>query len=150
MRIIILLTGILMCVTQIQAQSEPETSRVKDAKIKFFNEKLNLTPDESKKFWPVYNDYQSRKNKLTSERKNIMNYYLENSSNMTSAEISESLDRYIKIQKEETLLLEQYNEKFKQILADEKVLKIYITEIQFRNYLLKQLRTRQEKMNIRK
>ena len=150
MRIFILLTGLLLCVTQVNAQTDPGTNRVKEAKIKFFNEKLNLSPDESKKFWPIYNDYQNRKNRLASERRTIMNYYLDNANNMSASEVSKTLDRYIQIQKEETDLLEQYNEKFKQVLADEKVLRIYIAEIQFRNYLLKQLRTSQKNINIRK
>ena len=140
MRIFILLTGLLLCITPINAQTDPGTNRVKEAKIKFFNEKL----------WPIYNDYQNRKNRLASERRTIMNYYLDNANNMSASEVSKTLDRYIQLQKEETDLLEQYNEKFKQVLADEKVLRIYITEIQFRNYLLKQLRTSQKNINIRK
>ena len=114
--------------------------RVQAQKIAFFTERLELTSAEAEKFWPVYNDYQSRKNKLTNERRTLTQFYIENSENMSKEEISESLDKYIELQKAETALLEKYNNKFKEILPEEKVMKIYITEFQFKNWLLKQIR----------
>ena len=149
MRIYLLLAIITFSLSGLYAQNQPGSERMKAAKIKFFTEKLELTPSESDKFWPVYNDYQSRKTKLTNERRNLMQFYKENQANMSSKEISESLDRYIEIEKEISELLDRYNEKFKQVLANEKVLKIYFTEVQFRNYLLKQLRTHQQGMKPR-
>ena len=45
-------------------------------------------------------------------------------------------------EKQETDLLLTYNEKFRSVLPDDKVLRIYIAEVRFKEYLLKQLRTR--------
>jgi hypothetical protein len=146
MKILTLLSIVIISSSSLLAQN---TDRVKAAKVKFFTQKLDLSPSESEKFWPIYNDYEARKSKLANERRDMMRYYEENQSNMTPEEITETLDRYIVIEKEEAQLLEQYNAKFKQVLANEKVLKIYITEIQFRNYLLKQLRTNQQNIKPR-
>ncbi|HBH47201.1 MAG TPA: hypothetical protein DDX98_01085 [Bacteroidales bacterium] len=149
MRRFIFVTIAIISFSGFYAQNSGGANRVRAAKVKFFNEKLELTSSESEKFWPIYNDYQSRKSKLASERKSMMRFYTENQSNMSAEEITQTLNRYIEIEKEETELLERYNNKFKQVLANEKVLKIYITEVQFRNYLLKQLRTRQQGMKPR-
>jgi hypothetical protein len=149
MRNITLFFGIIVAISFAQAQEPGQTNRVTQAKIKYFSEKLELSPAEAKKFWPIYNDYQSRKKRLSDERKNIMGFYADNSNNMSQKEISESLQRYIEIEKEETNLLVVYNERFKSILPEEKVIKIYIVEVQFRNYLLKQLRTKSQGMKIR-
>jgi hypothetical protein len=126
---------------QVSAQTTTQPNRVYQAKVQFFNEKLDLTPKESEKFWPIYNDYQSRKNKLSGEKRNLIQYFNANKQNMSGDEIEASLLRYIEIEKETTQLLDEYNNKFKQILPDEKVLQIYITEVEFRNYLLQKLRT---------
>lgn len=126
---------------QVSAQTTTQPNRVYQAKVQFFNEKLDLTPKESEKFWPIYDDYQSRKNKLLGEKRNLIQYFNNNKQNMSGDEIEASLSRYIEIEKETTQLLEEYNNKFKQILPDEKVLQIYITEVEFRNYLLQKLRT---------
>lgn len=150
MRIFTLLIGIVFSLSLSQSQEPGQSDRVRQAKVKFFNEKLELTPQESKLFWPVYNDYQSRKNRLANERRNIMRFYVENGDNMSEKEISESLDRYIEIEIEETELLSTYNDKFKTILPESKVIKIYFVEVQFRNFLLKQLRTKSQGMKMRK
>lgn len=145
MRLYTLILGLIFCLNTVHSQNPEKNNNVKQAKIVFFNEKLDLTSSETNKFWPVYNDYQSRKNRLANERKNMLRYYMENSNNMSDAEITESLNRYIEIEKEEVALLELYNNKFKDILPKEKVLKIYIVEVQFRNYLLKELRAKNTK-----
>ena len=149
MKIFTLLIIVTISISNLFAQNQQNTDRVKAAKVKFFTEKLELSSSESEKFWPIYNDYQSRKSKLASERKSLMRFYTENQANMSPEEINQTLDRYIEIEKGEAELLERYNEKFKQVLANEKVLKIYVAEIQFRNYLLKQLRTGQRGMKPR-
>lgn len=149
MKIHILISGLLFCLCSSFAQTLPQTDRVKQVKIKFFSEKLDLSAKEAKQFWPIYHNYQSRKNRLANERKNIMHFYSENSSNMSEQEISKTLNRYIEIEKEETLLLERFNTKFKTVLPDDKVLKIYIAEVLFRKYLLKQLRTESRSINLR-
>ena len=133
----------------VNISAQTGTDRVREDKVKYFNEKLDLSESEAKKFWPIYNDYQSRRNKISSERKSLLRFYNENYANLSSQEISETLDRYIELEKMETKLTVEYSEKFQQVLAKEKVLKIYITEVEFRNYLLKQLRTKQSKMKPR-
>ncbi len=149
MKIFTIIVSLLLSLSPLFGQSNNESNKIKAAKEEFFTERLELTPGESKKFWPVYNDYQNRKSLLSNERKTIMHYFNENESNMTPEEISQSLNRYIEIEKEEAQLLERYNEKFKQVLPNEKVLRIYICEIEFKNYLLKQLRTRQQNITPR-
>jgi hypothetical protein len=116
--------------------------RIHEEKVEFFNERLDLSKAEAQKFWPMYNDYQSRKNKILNEKRTLMRYYSENTSNMTDKEITETLNKYIGFEKRETELLVSYNEKFRAILPDKKVLKIYFTEVQFKDYLLKKLRTK--------
>jgi prenyltransferase beta subunit len=133
----------MMVSPSLSAQDNGDARRrIQEEKIAFFNENLHLSKTEAQKFWPVYNDYQNRKNRLSNDKRTLMRYYSENSENMSDREISETLDRYIAFEKREIELLESFNEKFREILPDEKVLKIYITEVQFKDYLLKKLRTR--------
>jgi hypothetical protein len=123
-------------------KSSDARKRIHEEKVAFFNKRLNLSKAEAQKFWPVYNDYQSRKNKISNEKRTLMRYYSENASNMTDVEISETLNKYISYEKLETDLLVTYNDRFRSILPDEKVLKIYVAEVQFKDYLLKKLRTK--------
>ena len=138
-----MLTYALALVTIFVFGQTPKSDRenIRKQKVEFFNKKLNLTKTEAEKFWPVYNDYQNRRNKISSEKRALMRYYMQNTDFMSEVEIKETLEKYLSYEKQETDLLITYSEKLRKVLSDEKVLKVYVTEVQFKDYLLKQLRT---------
>lgn len=118
---------------------------IKTQKIAFFTQKLDLTPDEAQQFWPVYNDYQNRLNKIHDERRSMSSYYKSNTENISDSELSEMTDKYINLQVRESQLKKEFHEKFKKILSPSKMMKLYQAEEQFTQWLLRQLRqSRQE------
>ena len=123
--------------TFAQLDKEAKLKQLQKQKIKYFTERLNLSEKEAKKFWPVYNDYQNRKNLIAQERKSTTTYFIQNSENMNEDEISELLEKYINYQKRETRLLEVYTNKFREFLPEKKVLQVFILEVKFRQWLLK-------------
>jgi hypothetical protein len=143
MRYLIIIVVVTVSFSSVLAQKPGDPrKRIQEEKVAFFNKRLDLSKTEAQKFWPIYNDYQSRKNRIANEKRTLMRYYSDNSANMSDKEITETLNKYIAFEKRETELLVSYNEKFREILPDKKVLKIYVTEVQFKDYLLKQLRTK--------
>jgi hypothetical protein len=110
----------------------------------FFTERLELTPDEASKFWPVYSDFNNRREKINEDRRILFRYVTRNSEFLTEKEINDSLEKYLSLEKEETVLAEQFNQKFLSILPPKKVLKIYVTENQFKAYILNQIRNNRQ------
>lgn len=133
---------VLLTVFTFGQAQKPERENIRKQKIEFFNKKLNLSKVEADKFWPIYNDYQNRKNKISSEKRALMRYYMQNADYMSEEEIEDTLEKYLAFEKRETDLLITYSTKLRSVLPDEKVLKVYVTEVQFKDYLLKQLRTK--------
>ena len=43
-----------------QTRQDEKQDNLQQQKVNFFTENLQLTPAESARFWPVYNDYQNR------------------------------------------------------------------------------------------
>ncbi|MBN1950586.1 MAG: hypothetical protein JW801_05250 [Bacteroidales bacterium] len=143
MRYLALLLLLIPAFSGVQAQpSRSAAQKLQDEKTAFFNKELGLSQSESTAFWPIYNDYQNRRSRIASEKRTLMDYYSENSRNISDKEITEILNKYIQLEKQETALLETYNARFREVLPDEKVFRIYIAEINFKDYLLKQIRTR--------
>ena len=94
------------------AYSQPSSDirqRLLEEKKAFFTEHIGLTKSEAIAFWPVYNDYQSRKNRIAAEKRTLMRYYLENKSNMKDQEITETLEKYLALEKQESELFVSYN-----------------------------------------
>lgn len=108
-------------------------------KIAFFTERMSLTSEEAKEFWPVYNDLSSRREKIFNERRNLNSYYRSNKENLKEKEIEQLADKLIELQIQEVKLAEEFHKKFKAVLPAEKVLIFYQSEGEFRNYLLRRL-----------
>jgi hypothetical protein len=144
---IISISYILIGVSPIAAQSKSSDKEelVKAQKIAFFTEKLNLTPDEAQKFWPVYNSYWEKKNQIIEERRDAMKFCSENMDKLSPKEIERYGDMYINFHKQESDLLLEYNKKFKEVLSPEKVMRLYLADYDFKTYLLRQIRNSSKK-----
>jgi hypothetical protein len=138
----LLIPSLLMQVLPLSAQTRPaeKQDNLQQQKVNFFNENLQLTAAESARFWPVYNDYQNRRDKITRDRNTLLKYYESNKSNLSETESAALIEKYLAFQQEETLLLVNYTRKFQEFLPDAKVMRIYIVELEFKKWLLENLR----------
>ncbi len=114
-------------------------------RIAFFTERLRLTPEESQKFWPVYNEYQDEKNKIIERRRELTKNLIQNQRTLSDNEIEELGDKYVATMIEEAELLTTYHARFKEVLPIRKVPRIYYTENQFKTYLLRQIKQSQQR-----
>lgn len=147
-RIFFLLAIAMLSLSSFSAFSQSEKSvreQIQTEKIAFFTEKIGLTLEEAEKFWPVYNAYWNKKNELIRKRKERMNYYLKHSESMSDQELRRLADEYVNYRLEKAQLLEEYHQKFKEILPIEKVMRIYMADYDFKSYLLKKLKNTGEK-----
>ncbi len=124
-----------------QEKDNQKEDLVKAQKIAFFTQKLNLSPEEAQLFWPVYNEYWQKKNKIIEDRRNAMKTCSENMDKLSAKEIENYGDLYISFHKQESELLQEFNAKFKKVLSPEKVMKLYLADYDFKTYLLQQIRS---------
>lgn len=123
------------------AQSQEQIEKFKEEQRKYYTEKLELTAEESKAFWPVYDDFMNRKMKLVEDERNIWSYAHKNAENLSDKEILETQEKAYNL-KEKQLALEReyYQRNFHEVLPAKKVLKLGKVEWDFRRHLLRELR----------
>lgn len=121
-----------------------EAERLATYKIAIFSRRLNLTPAEAEKFWPLYNEYDKKRMNLQRERAEVMRQVNLNEASMSNDEITRAGDRLISMAVEEALLTEALHKKLKEFLTPVKVLRVYQAENQFRNQLLNDLKGARE------
>ena len=121
--------------------------RLNAYKIAFFTKRLNLTSQEAEKFWPVYNDYQARRNKIQQERVLLNRNFNQNVSSMSEKELSEAGNKYVALQVREAALAQEFHNKVKEILSPIKVIRLYQAENQYRMLLLNELREKRPLRN---
>ena len=125
----------------------PAREKLDAYRIAFFTKRLNLTPQEAEKFWPVYNELQNKKNAIQVEKAGINRNFNQNELNMSEREITEAADKFISLEVQEAGITQEYHRKFKEILSPVKVMRLYQAENQYRLMLLQELRQNQELKN---
>ena len=113
-------------------------------KVAFFTRQLDLSAEEAKLFWPIYDEFTEKRDKIVEQRTTITRDVGRNFRNMTEVELEEAGDRLISLNLQEAQLKAEYHEKFKQVLTPSKVVRLYNAENGIKNYLLNQLRSRRE------
>jgi hypothetical protein len=107
---IILSVVILYFFSFLKAQtSDPEMDYIKKAYSKdkrtLVDQYMNLNVQDGGKFWPVYADYETNREKLASTRINLINQYVGGYDSLTP----EKTDRLIKASFDNTILLDKLN-----------------------------------------
>jgi hypothetical protein len=108
-------------------------------RIAFYSKSLNLTKKEAREFWPIYNDFEQKKEKTISETRDILREYKE-SENLSAGEYIRMADRFVYLKKREATLYDELNQSLKKIFPPKKIIQLYYTEQQFKKHLIRQLR----------
>jgi hypothetical protein len=105
-------------------------ARLDALKIAYITNKLNLSPEEAQKFWPIYNNYSLE---LKVARMKAIN------NNSSEIELDESL---LNIRK-------KYSVQFSQVLSPAKVDTFFKSEKEFGHFVQKEMERRQLKQQLR-
>lgn len=114
--------------------------RIQSHKIAFLTDRLDLTPEEATRFWPVYNEFSKKKQKIQKDIREIIKAIHMPEGQLSSEKMEALGDRLIKIKVSEASLAEQYHKRFKTVLPPEKIIRLYAAEEQFKKHLLKMVR----------
>lgn len=120
---------------QQQAHQE-RMQKIRNAKIAYLTEKLNLNPEQAQKFWPVYNQYESERDVLRRKSRKFRDNNIET---MSEQEVREGLNTRFDIREAELDLEKQYMDKFMRVLSIKQVAVLYRSEREFTEVLLKKL-----------
>lgn len=127
-----------------QGQMQSDGERLTAYKIAFFTQRLDLSPAEAEKFWPLYNDYSARRNKLQADRLSLMRYAMQNEANMSDDELSSTADKLAKTYSDEANMVVSFNNDLKKVLPPVKVIRLYQIENQYKQQLLRELNQRRQ------
>jgi hypothetical protein len=137
-RIAILLIVIFLPAVRSSAQN-PKMEKLNNFKIGFFTKKLDMSSSEAEKFWPVYNEYQNKKNQLQLEKIKINRTFNQGENSLSDSQLTEMGDKYVECLVQESSLAVAFHQKLKEVLPPAKVIKYYQAEVQYKAELLNEL-----------
>ena len=126
MLVFCLIPAALLAQTNDQMQLTREA--VKANKKLIVSKNMQLTEDEAKNFWPVYEEYQQDLRKLNEITGETIKDYAENYNSLSDEKAKSLLDQIISIDEDRLKLQRSYVPKFSKVLPAKKVTRYYQVE----------------------
>lgn len=125
-----------------RAERLPERAQeqIESFKIAFFTKNLQLTPEESQAFWPLFNQFEREREKLR-DKYNLRGKKLDL---MSDAEVEDFVMGQVQMAEDMAKLRRDYVERFKEILPIRKVAKLQQVDTEFKKELLKEIQRRRQ------
>jgi hypothetical protein len=119
----------------------PDRAEIKEKleaqKIAFITDRLDLSPNEAKAFWPIYDEFQEKEHELRSQTRPPRR--IEDLSDEEALSfLKTSLKNEEAIQKVRT----EYTERFLEVLSAKKVLQLHRAEMDFRREVIEKIKKR--------
>lgn len=114
-------------------------------KIAFITQEVNLTPEEAKVFWPIYNEYEAKRQDMRKAFKSPDYLHKDEIDKLTEKEAAQILDNQLVEAQKFVDLRKEYHTKFKAVLPAVKVLKLYNAEREFQKMLIDKIRDHKQK-----
>ncbi len=108
-------------------------------KIAHIANHVNLTPEESQKFWPVYNEFNKALMELRERQRNNYCQIKKDVDKLSDEFVEKTLEIYINQMQEEVDLKKKYHSEFKKMLSPKRLAKYYSAEERFKMKMLKML-----------
>ena len=110
------------------AESQAARADIQADRTKVVAANLQLTEAESAKFWPVYNEYRGKVNKLDDRALAMLQDYANNYENLSDEKAKELIKTSLDLQKDRLDLQRSYLGKFEKVLPWKKVARYYQIE----------------------
>lgn len=118
--------------------------QIKSLKVAFITSELDLTPEESAKFWPLYNEYDAKQNTIrrTKMKSNLDRMKSESFGNLSEKDASILLTQIENSEDELHQLRKKFISNLKSVIPTIKILKLRKAEEDFNRKLLQQYRNK--------
>lgn len=117
--------------------------RVKALRVAYISEKLELTPDEAEKFWPVFNNYDKKQGELNKQKRELMKkLHPKNSADLSENELTKLMQDDEKIETDILNNKKQLAQNLQGVIPTKKILMLRKLEIDFKQKLLDKIKNR--------
>ena len=136
-----------VCILSSVAQNK-NRNRIKMLKVSFISNAIELTSNEAEKFWPIYNQYDSKIKKLKSQLERGYLNNLEGIDAMNDKKAEELIHRNLNTENEIVTSRKQLVEELTSVISAKKILKLQKAERDFNRRMLQEFgKRRRMKMN---
>ncbi len=122
-----------------QGDPNKRMERFESRKIAYITEKLDLSPQESEKFWPIYREYRKELEQIKK------NSDTQNIDSMSESEAQSALKNMVRAKRASLDLEERYIDRMRDAIPSSKILQLFSLEKDFRKRMLEGMKNRRMK-----
>ncbi|MDN3668007.1 hypothetical protein QWY93_01450 [Echinicola jeungdonensis] len=117
-----------------QREGKPkfDKEKLKAAKIAFITQRMDITPEQATKFWPLYNDYEDNRDKKVRELREISH---QDEGQLTDEKALSFIQKRFLIQQELLDLEKEFTKKISEILTPIQVFEFHKVDRDFVRHL---------------
>ena len=150
--ILTLVLTLLICFNTFSQHKRGNRKKVKALKVSYITEKLNLTKQEAEKFWPIYNQFDTKRHNLYHGKRNALKEEISKKGgidNLSEKEAKLFAKKMLAVDKSYYEANENYQIELSRVIPYKKILKLHIAERDFTRQMFKRLRKTKSKKQIK-
>ena len=143
----ILMFGLMLWTLAGIAQDKATLEKIEAAKIALITERLELTPEQAEKFWPIYREYNNKvqdvRREFNQKRRNF------DPNKATEEENKKMLELATTVKENQLKLEKEYSTRILNVITTRQLNNLRKAERDFKEMLLRRVRERQRRNNQR-
>jgi Spy/CpxP family protein refolding chaperone len=132
-----LIIGLLLIANLVVKAQNGGFQKIENAKIALITNRLNLTPEQGQQFWPLYNEFDTKKKDIRKAYRKLVNEI--NTLTTNDDKILANLKETLNLQQKEVDVEREYMTRFLKVINIRQLAELYKTEQMFTNMLIQRL-----------
>jgi len=142
MKKLITLLLIVLSFSAFSQDRQKKLERIKALRVAFLSDRLDLTPEEAQKFWPVFNQYDEKQFQLQHDKRKLMRKLRpENTATLTEKETVALMEEDEKLENDIQENRKKLVKDLQGVIPNQKILMLKQLEIEFKHKLLEQMKS---------
>jgi len=138
----LLIPLLLLFSLNLSAQDQESLDKIESAKIGLITERLQLTPEQAEKFWPLYREYNNKRMELRRELRSARDEV--DPQRATEEERKQLIEMGLRIKERELALEQDYSKRMLEVIDSRQLLSLRRAEEDFKRMLIERIERRRE------
>ena len=115
--------------------------KIEALRVAFITQRLELSPAESEKFWPIYNEFKSKLDEIDRPR------HRQIKADFSDKEAEDLLEKGLQAEEQKVKLKRDYYGRLKKVVPAKKILELHRAERDFKHELIGRIREERRNEN---
>ncbi len=121
---------------------EERLQEIKAQKSAYLTRKMNLTPEEAQRFWPLYNQYDEELQTTRREHMKYVRGMRQKEGELTEKEANEMLDRQLAMHEKDLQIRRKWDPQLRKAIGAQKMVQLLKAERDFHREVVRRFRDR--------